>query len=74
MLNNADAYAVSQYFKMGGTDVQIRTSGYARFADTQIDKEILDGKTKINVKGILTVYQGQSQFTLIDIGGVEKVD
>ena len=74
LLKNADAYAVSQYFKMGGTDVQIRTSGYARFADTQIDKEILDGKTKINVKGILTVYQGQSQFTLIDIGGVEKVD
>ncbi len=73
LLKNADAYAVSQYFKMGGTDVQIRTSGYARFADTQIGADILAG-AKINVKGILTVYQGQSQFTLLDIDGVEKVD
>ena len=58
---------------MGGTDVQIRTSGYARFADTQIDPDILSG-AKINVKGILTVYQGQAQFSLIDLEGVEKAD
>ncbi len=73
LLKNADAYAVSQYFKMDGTDVQIRTSGYARFADTQIDPDILSG-AKINVKGILTVYQGQAQFSLIDLDGVEKVN
>ncbi len=67
---NATAYAVSQYFKMGNKDVQIRTSGYSRFADSQIDPEILNGK-KINVKGILTKYNDAAQFTLIDLGGVE---
>ncbi len=70
---NASAYAVSQYFKMGGIDVQIRTSGYSRFADTQIDPKILSGDAKINVKGILTNYNGSAQFTLIDLGGVEIV-
>ena len=70
---NASAYAVSQYFKMGGVDVQIRTSGYSRFADTQIDPKILSGDAKINVKGILTNYNGSAQFTLIDLGGVEIV-
>ena len=72
LLKNASAYSVSQYFKMGGKDVQIRTSGYSRFADTQIDPAILAG-AKINVKGILTIYQGNAQFTLIDLDGVEKV-
>ncbi len=71
---NATAYAVSQYFKMGSKDVQIRTSGYSRFADTQIDPEILNGKKKINVKGILTTYNNAAQFTLIDLGGVEIVE
>ena len=72
LLNNATAYSVSQYFKMDGKDVQIRTSGYSRFADTQIDPAILAG-TPINVKGILTIYNGAAQFTLIDLDGVEKV-
>lgn len=71
---NATAYAVSQYFKMGSKEVQIRTSGYSRFADTQIDPEILNGKKKINVKGILTTYNNAAQFTLIDLGGVEIVE
>ena len=73
LLNNATAYSVSQYFKMGGKDVQIRTSGYSRFADTQIDPDILSGKVKINVKGILTKYNNSAQFTLIDLDGVEIV-
>lgn len=72
LLDNASAYAVSQYFKMGGKDVQVRTSGYARFADTRIDPAILSG-AKVNMKGILTIYQGSTQFTLIDIDGVEIV-
>ena len=72
LLKNADAYAVSQYFKMGSQTVQIRTSGYSRFADTQIDPSVLAG-TPINVKGILTIYKGNAQFTLIDLDGVEKV-
>lgn len=69
LIKNASAYSVSHYFLMDGKEVQIRTSGYARFADTQIDQEILDGAT-INVKGILTIYSGAAQFTLIDLDGV----
>ena len=72
LTKNASAYTISQYFKMGSKDVQIRTSGYAKFADTQIDQKILGG-SKINVKGILTTYKGQAQFTLIDLNGVEIV-
>ena len=72
LTKNASAYTISQYFKMGSKDVQVRTSGYAKFADTQIDQKILGG-SKINVKGILTTYKGQAQFTLIDLDGVEIV-
>lgn len=72
LTKNASAYTISQYFKMGSADVQIRTSGYSKFADTQIDQKILKG-SKINVKGILTTYKGSAQFTLIDLDGVEIV-
>lgn len=72
LTKNASAYTISQYFKMGSADVQIRTSGYSKFADTQIDQKILGG-AKINVKGILTTYKNQAQFTLIDLDGVEIV-
>lgn len=64
------AYATSQYFKMGGTSIQVRTSGYAKFADYQMDERILDG-TPINLTGILSIYDGNIQFTLIDLSGVE---
>ena len=73
LTKNASAYTISQYFKMGSIDVQIRTSGYSKFADTQIDKKILEEGAKINVKGILTTYKGSAQFTLIDLDGVEIV-
>ena len=70
LIKNADAYAVSQYFRMGSTDVQVRTSGYAKFADTQIDQKILNG-AEVNLRGILTKIDGKPQFTLIDLNGVE---
>lgn len=68
------AYSVSQYFKMGKTDVQVRTSGYARFADTEIPQEVLDGTATVSFTGILTEYKGAAQFTLIDLDGVMKDD
>lgn len=68
------AYSVSQYFKMGGTDVQVRSSGYARFADTEIPQEVLDGTATVTFTGILTDYKGEAQFTLIDLDGVTKAD
>ena len=68
----AAAYTVSQYFTKGSTDLQVRTSGYSKFADTQIDPRILKG-AKINLTGLLTYYNGNNQFTLIDLDGVEIV-
>ena len=68
------AYAVSQYFRMGSTDVQVRTSGYARFSDTEIPKEVLDGTAAVTLTGILTEYKGAAQFTLIDLDGVTTKD
>ena len=68
------AYSVSQYFVMGKTDVQVRSSGYARFADTEIPQDVLSGKEKVTFTGILTEYKGAAQFTLIDLDGVRKSD
>lgn len=68
------AYSVSQYFKMGKTDVQVRTSGYARFADTKIPAEVLNGTATVTFTGILTEYKGEPQFTLVDLNGVTKAD
>lgn len=67
---NASPVTVSQYFLMGGTQVQIRTSGYSRFADKEIDAAVLSGEKTIDVTGILTNYQGAAQFTLLDEDGV----
>ena len=68
----AAAYTLSQYFTLGKTNLQVRTSGYAKFADTQIDPRILNG-AKVNLTGLLTYYNGNNQFTLLDLDGVEIV-
>ena len=64
-------YSVSQYFSTEpdgkGECVQIRTSGYCRFADTEIDPAVLSGEKTINVTGILTLYQGRIQVTVNNI-------
>jgi hypothetical protein len=70
----SEAYSVSQYFKMGSTDVQVRSSGYSRFADTEIPEKILTGEATVSFTGILTEYKGAAQFTLIDLNGVKKAD
>ena len=62
-----NAYSVSQYFKMGSTEIQIRSSGHARFADIEIDPQILGGNAQVEVTGILSMYQGGIQFTLLDL-------
>ena len=58
------AYSVSQYFTMGSHEIQIRTSGYCKFADFEIPDDVLDGSRAINVTGILSLYQGSIQFTV----------
>lgn len=74
LIKNASPYSVSQYFKLGEKEIQIRTSGYCKFADTEIDPDVLAGKKTIDVTGILTLYQGSIQFVLLDIDGVKVND
>lgn len=74
------AYSISQYFKFGGKDIQVRTSGYAKFADTEMDpakpskySDVLKGKT-VTMTGILSTYNGEYQFTINDLDTDFKID
>lgn len=74
------AASVSQYFRTRasktdcGTCIQIRTSGYSRFADTEIPAEVLSGEKTINVTGILNLYQGNIQIIINNIDDIEVND
>ncbi len=72
MANYATANYVSHYFVLGKTDVQVRTSGYAKFADERLDERLLNGSA-CDITGILTVYDGSAQFTLIDEPSVSVI-
>ena len=63
--NAASALSVSQYFNYDGVDVQVRTSGYASFADEQIPASVLGG-SPVTLRGIVTIYNSNIQFLLID--------
>ncbi len=69
------AGSVSQYFSTqkggGGVCVQIRTSGYSKFADTEIPEAVLKGEKSINVTGILSLYQGKVQMVVNNIDDIE---
>ena len=73
MIKYANGNYVSHYFKLGSTDIQVRTSGFARFADIQLDPAILNGAT-VDITGILTIYSGSAQFSLIDEPSVSVVE
>ena len=66
----AAAYSVSQYFTMGNTEIQLRTSGYSKFGDYEIPQEVLDGKATVDMTGILTLYQGSIQFVVNSIDDI----
>jgi hypothetical protein len=74
---NATAITTSHYFHLpDGFPVQIRTSGFAKFADMEIDPAIIgdpagkeDGAL-ISATGILTVYNGAAQLALVDENSV----
>ena len=80
LVANASPVTMSQYFSLGDTPVQIRTSGYSKFADSEIPAAVIgdpsasaaDGAA-IEVTGLLTIYNGAAQFTLIDLDGVRVV-
>jgi len=65
------AYAVSQYFSMDGKEIQVRTSGYSKFSDTQIDPDVLAGKKTVDITGVLTLYQGSIQLVMNNISDVK---
>jgi hypothetical protein len=65
ILEFAGAQSVSQYFMYDGVEVQIRTSGYARFADFEIPADVRDGSKSLDITGILSRYQGSAQFTML---------
>lgn len=58
------AYSVSQYFTLGTKEIQIRTSGFCKFCDVEIDPAVLSGEKTITVTGILSLYQGSIQITV----------
>ena len=75
---NATAITTSHYFHLpDGFPVQIRTSGFAKFADTEIDPAIIgdpqgkDDGALISATGILTVYNGAAQLALVDENSVK---
>lgn len=74
---NASAVTTSHYFHLPeGLPVQIRTSGYAKFADTEIDPAIIgDPKAEdgalCSATGIITVYNGAAQLALVDEDSVK---
>jgi hypothetical protein len=72
MIKYATANYISHYFKVGNTDVQVRTSGYAKFADKAIDGDILGG-APVSITGIITLYSGAAQFTLVDDPSISVV-
>ena len=65
------AASVSQYFTMGGTNIAIRTSGYSKFADAEIDPAVLSGEKTIDVTGVLTLYQGSIQIVVNQLSDIK---
>lgn len=61
---HAAAYSVSQYFKMGNTDIALRTSGFSKFGDGEIPQSVLDGTATVDITGVLTLYQGTIQLVV----------
>ena len=69
------AASVSQYFTTGGGKLMcVRTSGYSKFADTEVPADVLDGSRKINVTGVLCLYQGTIQVVVNSLDDFEYAD
>lgn len=66
MLKYASANYISHYFKLGSTDVQVRTSGFAKFADLEIDPAIREEKKPVTLEGIITLYNDAAQISLVN--------
>jgi len=67
IIEHPGAQSVSHYFMYDGTEVQVRTSGYCRFADVEIPADVRSGSKTLDITGILSRYQGSPQFTILDV-------
>ena len=74
LIKNAAAQSVSQYFKMGDTVIQLRTSGFCKFADVRIPDDVLDGSRKVNITGVLCMYQGSIQMVVNRLSDITYED
>lgn len=74
LIKNAASQSVSQYFKMGNTQIQVRTSGFSKFADKAIPSDVLSGKRKVNITGVLCMYQGSIQMTVNSLDDITYED
>lgn len=76
MVKYATANYISHYFTLGSTDVQVRTSGFAKFSDTELSAAVLSAQP-VDITGILTLYvsgnNSSAQFTLVDDPSVSVV-
>lgn len=72
MIKYANGNYISHYFKLGSTNVQVRTSGFAKFADEPLSEDVRAGK-EVSITGILTIYNGAAQFSLVDEPSVSVV-
>ena len=76
MIKYAAANYVSHYFKIGSTDVQVRSSGYAKFCDETLSEDLVNG-APVSITGIMTLYVSSgnksAQFTLVDEPSVSVV-
>ena len=78
---NAVAVTTSHFFHIGETPVQIRTSGYTKFSDVEIVPAIIGDPNAsddadcapVTVTGILTIYNGAAQLTLVDNPAVSVI-
>ncbi|MDD5892479.1 MAG: DUF5689 domain-containing protein [Bacteroidales bacterium] len=74
LIENAAGQSVSQYFKMGDTVIQLRTSGFCKFADVRIPDDVLDGSRKVNITGVLCMYQGSIQMVVNRLSDITYED
>ena len=58
------AYGEHIFALPDGGEVMVRTSGYAKFADTELDPNILNGTKTVNITGVLTVFNSTYQLVL----------
>ena len=72
-------YTMNQFFEMPGLSgnqrfLQVRSSGYAKWADVNIPEAVRNGSETVTFTGVLTKFENDRQFTLIDLNGVKKAD